>query len=60
MRNLLCVLLLGLLGLVQAISSAGNRLLVVLEEESEKASFSQFWGDLEGAQLILTDTARLS
>ena len=49
MRVLLAFLLLGLLSLVQAISSAGDRLLVVLEDESEKSSFSQFWGDLEGA-----------
>lgn len=48
MRNLIYLLLLALLSLVQAISSAGDRLLVVLEDESEKALFSQFWGDLEG------------
>ncbi|KKY16026.1 putative dolichyl-di-phosphooligosaccharide-protein glycotransferase [Phaeomoniella chlamydospora] len=47
MRWLISLLLLGLLGLVQAISSSGSRLLVVLEE-SEKPSFSQFWTDLEG------------
>jgi hypothetical protein len=48
MRNLLSLLLLSLLGLVHAISIAGDRLLVVLEDESQKASFSQFWADLEG------------
>jgi hypothetical protein len=48
MRNLLSFLLLALLGLVQAIGIAGDRLLVVLEDESQKASFSQFWADLEG------------
>lgn len=48
MRNLLLLLFLGLLGFAQAISSTGNRLLVVLEDESEKVSFSQFWADLEG------------
>lgn len=48
MRNLLPFLLLAILGLVQALSSAGSRLLVVLEEQAEKASFSQFWADLEG------------
>jgi oligosaccharyltransferase complex subunit beta len=48
MRHLVIPLLLALLGIVQALSSAGERLLVVLEEESEKASFSQFWADLEG------------
>ncbi len=49
MRSLLSFLILVLLGTVQAISSVGDRLLVVLEDESEKASFSQFWADLEGA-----------
>jgi oligosaccharyltransferase complex subunit beta len=50
MRGLLSLLLLlALLSLVQALSSTGDRLLVVLEDESEKSSFSQFWGDLEGA-----------
>jgi oligosaccharyltransferase complex subunit beta len=50
MRNLPIFFLTALLALVQAISSAGNKLLVVLEDESEKASFSQFWADLEGLQ----------
>jgi oligosaccharyltransferase complex subunit beta len=50
MRHLLVLLHLALLGIVQALSSAGDRLLVVLEEESEKASFSQFWADLEGVR----------
>nr|AEH41495.1 oligosaccharyl transferase subunit beta [Endocarpon pusillum] len=47
MRNPLPFLLVAILGLVQALSSTGNRLLVVLEEQSAKASFSQFWADLE-------------
>lgn len=46
---LLFSLLPALLGVVQAISSAGDRLLVVLEDATEKALFSQFWADLEGA-----------
>ncbi|KAF2197992.1 dolichyl-diphosphooligosaccharide-protein glycosyltransferase [Delitschia confertaspora ATCC 74209] len=40
-------LLLALLGAVQALSSSGSRLLVVLEELSEKDKYSQFLGDLE-------------
>jgi hypothetical protein len=48
MRSLVLSILLALLGVVQAISSTGNRLLVVLEDESQKASFSKFWSDLEG------------
>lgn len=48
MRWLLSFLVLALLGLVQAFSSSGNRLLVVIEEVAEKAKYSTFWGDLEG------------
>lgn len=48
MRWLLSILLLGLLGAVNALSSSGNRLLVVLSDLAEKDSFSQFFGDLEG------------
>jgi len=48
MRWLLSFLVLGLLGLTQALSSSGNRLLVVIEEAAEKDKYSQFWGDLEG------------
>ena len=47
---LLSILLLGLLGAVQAISSTGNRLLVVNEDASEKDKYSKFWGDLEGEE----------
>lgn len=49
MRWLLTLGLLTLLSLVQALSSNGNRLLVVIEEGTEKEKYSQFWGDLEGA-----------
>ncbi|PGH16767.1 hypothetical protein AJ80_05082 [Polytolypa hystricis UAMH7299] len=48
MRWLFSLLLLGLLGAVSAVSSAGNRLLVVLEEAAEKDLFSTLWSDLEG------------
>ena len=49
MRWLLSFLLVGLLGLVQALSSSGSRLLVVIEEAAEKDKYSKLWGDLEGA-----------
>lgn len=55
MRNLFTFLSLALLGVVQAISTAGERLLVVLEDQSEKSSFSQFWADLEGAQSLYSE-----
>jgi len=48
MRWNLSFLLLGLLSLTRALSSSGNRLLVVIEEAAEKDKYSQFWGDLEG------------
>jgi len=41
-------LLLGLLSLVSALSAVGNKLLVVIEDEADKSSYSQFWTDLEG------------
>lgn len=47
MRWILSFLLLGLLGIVQALSSSGNRLLVVLEDLAEKDKYSKFIGDLE-------------
>ena len=48
MRWLLSLSLLALVSLAQALSSTGNRLLVVIEEAAEKTKYSQFWGDLEG------------
>jgi hypothetical protein len=48
MRLFLSFLVLAFLGLVQALSSSGSRLLIVLEEAADKALFSKFWADLEG------------
>lgn len=48
MRWLLSLLFVALLGSVQGLSSTGSRLLVVIEESSEKAKYSTFWTDLEG------------
>ncbi|KAL2822204.1 Dolichyl-diphosphooligosaccharide--protein glycosyltransferase subunit WBP1 [Aspergillus cavernicola] len=42
------LLLFGFLAAVNALSSSGNRLLVVLEDAEEKGSYSTLWGDLEG------------
>lgn len=36
---------------VSAVSTAGNRLLVVLDDVAEKDLYSQFLGDLTGAYL---------
>lgn len=48
MRWLLSSLLVSFLGIAHALSSSGNRLLVVIEEAAEKDKYSQFWDDLEG------------
>lgn len=48
MRWLFSFLLLTLLSLVQALSSSGSKLLVVIEEAAEKEKYSQFLGDLGG------------
>ncbi|KAJ9295163.1 hypothetical protein DTO271G3_6333 [Paecilomyces variotii] len=47
MRWFLSFLLLCFSGAVHALSTSGNRLLVVLEEAAEKDAYSTFWGDLE-------------
>jgi len=46
MRWLFSFLLLALLGVVQALSSSGSRLLVILEEESEREKYSVLLEDL--------------
>lgn len=48
MRLFVSLLIFGLLALIEAISSSGNRLLVVIEEAAEKAKYSTLWKDLEG------------
>jgi len=47
MRWLFSFLALAFVGLVQALSSSGNRLLVVIDEVGDKNKYSKFWGDLE-------------
>jgi hypothetical protein len=58
MKSFLSLLLLGLVGLVQALSSTGNRLLVVLEEASDKSKYSSFFGDLECELCLAISFAR--
>lgn len=48
MRWLFVTLLLGLLSLVQALSSTGSRLLAITEDAAEKDKYSKLWADLEG------------
>ncbi|KAF2807227.1 Dolichyl-diphosphooligosaccharide-protein glycosyltransferase 48kDa subunit [Mytilinidion resinicola] len=54
MRWLFSFLVLALLGAVQALSSSGSRLLVVLEELAEKDKYSEFWDDLRGRGYTLS------
>ncbi|KAK5170605.1 oligosaccharyl transferase glycoprotein complex, beta subunit [Saxophila tyrrhenica] len=54
MRLRILGLLIGLLGFVSALSAQGNKLLVILEEESEKAKYSQFWSDLQDRGFQIT------
>ncbi|KAK3905724.1 Oligosaccharyltransferase 48 kDa subunit beta-domain-containing protein [Staphylotrichum tortipilum] len=48
MRSLLSLCVFVLAGVVSAISTSGNRLLVVLDDVADKEGYSQFLGDLEG------------
>jgi len=48
MRLRLFGLVLGLVGFVSALSAQGQNLLVVIEDESDKTKYSQFWSDLQG------------
>lgn len=48
MRWIVSFLLVWLAGVAAALSEAGNRLLVVLEESSEQKKYSALWKDLEG------------
>jgi oligosaccharyltransferase complex subunit beta len=48
MRWYLAFLLACFLAAVNALSSSGNRLLVVLEDTAEKSLYSTLWADLEG------------
>ena len=53
MRAFFSFLLLALVGVAQALSYTGRRLLVVIEDASEKDKYSRFWGDLEGTPISL-------
>ncbi|MCJ1340039.1 oligosaccharyl transferase glycoprotein complex, beta subunit [Bachmanniomyces sp. S44760] len=54
MRWLFSLLPFVFLGVTHALSSSGNRLLVVIEEADEIPQYSQFWGDLEARGYHLT------
>lgn len=48
MKSLISFVVLLFAALIHAISSSGDRLLVVLEDVAEKDGYSKFLGDLEG------------
>jgi hypothetical protein len=48
MRSSLFSLFLTLVGFVSALSSSGNRLLVVLEDAAQKDLYSKLWTDIKG------------
>ncbi len=52
MRWLLSLFLFGFLAVVQAASSSGSKLLVVLEELADKSKYSKYLGDLEGTAAL--------
>ncbi|XXH02757.1 hypothetical protein Hte_009142 [Hypoxylon texense] len=54
MKSLISFVVLLFAALVHAISSSGDRLLVVLEDVAEKDGYSKFLGDLEGLGPNLT------
>ncbi|KAF3006971.1 oligosaccharyl transferase glycoprotein complex, beta subunit [Neopestalotiopsis sp. 37M] len=54
MRSLVSFLLLLLAAVAQAVSSSGERLLVVLDDVAEKAEYSKFFGDLEARGFKIT------
>lgn len=55
MRSILLGLLLGLLSFVSALSAVGGKLLVIIEDESEKSKYSTFWTDLECMLMYYTN-----
>lgn len=46
MRSFFLGLFLGLLSFVSALSAAGSNLLVVVDDDADKAKYSTFWSDL--------------
>lgn len=58
MRSLVSFLALLFAAVAHAVSSSGDRLLVVLDDAAEKAAYSKFLGDLEGMPPALDTVAR--
>lgn len=47
----LALVLLGWLNIVSALSATSSKLLVVIDEDADKAKYSHFWSDLTGELL---------
>ncbi|KAG8422136.1 oligosaccharyl transferase glycoprotein complex, beta subunit, partial [Metarhizium acridum] len=59
MRSILCAAAVLFAAAVSAVSTAGNRLLVVLDDVAEKENYKQFFGDLtERGYQITYETPR--
>jgi hypothetical protein len=61
MRSFFLGLFLALLSFVSALSAAGSKLLVVVDDEADKGKYSTFWSDLQcksftAIPLCLTNT----
>ncbi|KAF7192691.1 Dolichyl-diphosphooligosaccharide--protein glycosyltransferase subunit wbp1 [Pseudocercospora fuligena] len=54
MRLPILGLLLGLLSFVSALSAAGSKLLVIIEDDADKSKYTQFWTDLENRGFQIT------
>ena len=47
MRSFFLGLFLALLSFASALSAAGSKLLVVVDDEADKGKYSTFWSDLQ-------------
>ncbi|KAI9664297.1 MAG: oligosaccharyl transferase glycoprotein complex, beta subunit [Trizodia sp. TS-e1964] len=54
MRWLFLLYLISLLGVVRSLSTAGTRLLIIVEEAADREKYSKLWQDLEGRDFNLT------
>lgn len=52
MRSFLSLAAVLLAGVANAVSSSGDRLLVILEDVANKVEYSKFFADLEGMSCL--------
>lgn len=52
MRSFLSTAVLLFAAVASAVSTAGNRLLVVLDDVADKDNYKQFFGDLAGKSVL--------